>query len=261
LRKRVTGHFANVRILGQGVYASSSIWSIEPSKERSFPEIVVSRAGADAFHRVSGDQRRPSCLIAVASDSAGAVQGLGSVFIDEANELLQDRERTIQELNDAKVYQAKAVQILEAQLAERRESLASLQEAFAWHKSQIESLTKTRDFFESELNHYKNTVASNEEGLSWRASQVASLERTIVEFQRTVNRLNEDLTWHVAKVQELGREVERLQVLAQELDVIKNSTGWKFVLRVRSTRARLFPFGTVRYRIYQGLMNLLRRLR
>jgi SAM-dependent methyltransferase len=254
LRERVAGHFSNVRVLGQGVYASSSIWPIEPPQQGTSREVVVSRSGTDPLHRVSGEQRRPSCLIAVASDSAGAVQGLGSVLVDEANELLQDKERTIQELNDAKLYQAKALQGLEAQLAERRESLASLQEAFAWHKSQIESLTKTRDFFESELNHYKNTVASNEQGLAWRASQVESLERTIVE-------LNEDLTWHVAKVQELGHEVERLQVLARELDVIKNSTGWKFVLRVRSTRARMFPFGTVRYRVYQGVMSLLRRLR
>jgi chromosome segregation ATPase len=223
--------------------------------------MVMARNGKDSFHRVSGDQRRPSCLIAVASDSATARQGLGSVLIDEANELLQDKERTIQELNDAKVYQAKALQGLETQLAERRESLASLQEAFAWHKSQIESLTKTRDFFESELNHYKNTVVSNEQGLAWRASQVDALQTNIAELQKTIHRLNEDLTWHVAKVQELGREVERLQVLAYELEGIKNSSGWKFVLRVRSLRAQLFPSGTLRYRFYQGVMSLLRRLR
>src|SRR6185369_4612647 len=117
LRERVAGHFANVRILGQGVYASSSIWPIESTQEGSFREVVVSRGGTDTLHRVSGEQRTPSCLIAVASDSAAAVQGLGSVFVDEANELLQDKQRTIQELNDAKVYQAKALQGLEAQLA------------------------------------------------------------------------------------------------------------------------------------------------
>jgi hypothetical protein len=118
-----------------------------------------------------------------------------------------------------------------------------LQEAFAWHQSVIESMKKTHEFLEGEIKHYRNTIASNEEGFAWRASQVAALEK--------------DLAWYVSKVQEL----ERLQVLAYELDGIKNSTGWKFVLRVRSLRTRLFPSGSLRYRLYQGATSFLRRLR
>jgi SAM-dependent methyltransferase len=244
LRERLSGEFANIRILGQGVYASSSIWPVIPSKVENLSEVVMSRGGADVFHRVSSDQRRPSFLIAVASDSAAAIQGVSSIFVDDGNELLHEKDRTIQELVDGKAYHAKAVQAFEAQLAERRESLASLQEAFAWYESRIESMTKTREFLEGEIKHYRNTIASNEEGFAWRASQVDALEK--------------DLALHISKVQELGHDVNRL---AQELDGIKNSSGWKFVLRVRSLRTRLCPSGSLRYRLYQGAMSFLRRLR
>ena len=225
-----------------------------PSKAENLREMVMSRNGADGFHRVSNDQRRPSFLIAVASDSAAAIQEVSSIFVDDGNELLHDKDRTIQELVDGKAYHAKAVQALEAQLAERRESLASLQEACAWFESQIESMTKTREFLEREIKHYRNTIASNEEGFAWRAAQVA-------DFEKAVGRLQEDLAWYVSKAQELEHEVNRLQVLAYELEGIKNSTGWKFVLRVRSFRASVFPAGSFRYRFYQGAMSLLRRLR
>jgi SAM-dependent methyltransferase len=247
LRERLAGQFANIRILGQGVYANSSIWPVIPSKADNLRERVMSRDGAGLFHRVSSDQRRPSFLIAVASDSAAAIQEVSSIFVDDGNELLHDKDRTIQELVDGKAYHAKAVQALEAQLAERRESLASLQEACAWFESQIESMTRTREFLEGEIKHYRNTIASNEEGFAWRASQVDAFEKTVA--------------WYVSKVQELEREVNRLQVLAYELEGIKNSTGWKFVLRVRSLRASVFPAGSFRYRFYQGAMSLLRRLR
>jgi SAM-dependent methyltransferase len=254
LRERLSGEFATIRILGQGVYASSSIWPVIPSKVENLSEVVMSRGGADVFHRVSSDQRRPSFLIAVASDSVAAIQEVSSIFVDDGNELLHEKDRTIQELVDGKAYHAKAVQAFEAQLAERRESLASLQEAFAWYESRIESMTKTREFLEGEIKHYRNTIASNEEGFAWRASQVDA-------FEKTVARLQEDLAWYVSKVQELEQEVNRLQVLAYELEGIKNSTGWKFVLRVRSLRGRVFPAGSFRYRFYQGAMTFLRRLR
>jgi hypothetical protein len=254
LRERLADQFANTRILGQGVYANSSIWPVMPSKAENLREMVMSRNGADGFHRVSNDQRRPSFLIAVASDSAAAIQEVSSIFVDDGNELLHEKDQAIQELVEGKAYHAKAVQAFEAQLAERRESLASLQEAFAWYGSRIESMTKTQQFLEGEIKHYRNTIASNEEGFAWRASQVD-------EFEKTVARLQEDLAWYASKVQELEREVNRLQVLAYELEGIKNSTGWKFVLRVRSLRGSVFPAGSFRYRFYQGAMSLLKRLR
>src|SRR5262249_34890492 len=147
---------------------------------------IVTRRDADEFQPVEAQQQVPEYFIAFAGASPLPLAHHGSIFLDECNEILKDHERTIQELIEGKAYQAAALEWCEAQLAGRRESLASLQEAFAWHKSQIESLTKTRDFLDTEIEHYKTVLTSRDEGLAWRASQVTELEASIEEFKKGV---------------------------------------------------------------------------
>lgn len=228
-RGLLTKHFKHVEIFGQRIYANSSIWPVVEPGAAAVREILMERNGADEFRAVGPVERVPTCLIAIASDSDVAVQRSGSVFIDQGNELLEDKEIAIRELTESKTYQAAALKAQDVQLAERRESLAFLQEAFAWHKSQIDSLTKTREYLESEIVHLRNTIGSNEEALSWRASQVADLEKS--------------LAWHASRIESLESEVGLLRILAQtqeqELDNIKASRGWKFILQIRGIRDKL----------------------
>ena len=179
LRQQLTAHFKRVQVFGQRIYANSSIWPMEPGSDTAVREVVMARDANDDFRTIASGQRSALSFIAVASDLTSAVQANGSVFIDEGNELLVDKESTIRELTENKAYQAAALKFSQSQLAERRESLASLQEAFAWHKSQIDSLTKARDYLETEAAHFKSAIASNEEALAWRASQVRELEKAI----------------------------------------------------------------------------------
>ncbi len=246
LRQQLTAHFKRVQVFGQRIYANSSIWPMEPGSDTAVREVVMARDANDDFRAIASGQRSALSFIAVASDLPSAVQANGSVFIDEGNELLVDKESTIRELTENKAYQAAALKFSQSQLAERRESLASLQEAFAWHKSQIDSLTKARDYLETEAAHFKSAIASNEEALAWRASQVRELEKAIEGFE-------ESLAAHVSRIESLEREIEPLRnltgalgqdlahlvELAKELEAIKASAGWKFVLQVRAIRDRL----------------------
>ncbi len=247
LRQQLTAHFKRVQVFGQRIYANSSIWPMEPGSDTAVREVVMARDANGDFRTVASGQRSALSFIAVASDLPSAVQANGSVFIDEGNELLVDKESTIRELTENKAYQAAALKFSQSQLAERRESLAHLQEAFAWHKSQIDSLTKARDYLETEAAHFKSAIASNEEALAWRASQVRELEKAIEGFE-------ESLAGHVSRIESLEREIEPLRKLtealggqdlahlvelAKELEAIKASAGWKIVLQVRAIRDRL----------------------
>jgi SAM-dependent methyltransferase len=231
LRKVLMRHFSTAQIFAQGVYGVSIIEPAEATANTTFKQIAMTREGAS--------RPVPSHLIGIAADSRLTILELGSIFTDQRNDLLKEKEKMIEELLESKAYQAKAMQWFESQLAERRESLASLQEAFAWHTDQIKSLTKTREYLESEISHFRNTVASHEQALAWRANQVAELETAVDHLTETITNLQSN--------------IDRLRVRLLELDAIKASTGWKFVLRVRSIRDRLLPEGTVRHRLYKTI--------
>ena len=228
-RAFLASHFKHVQIFGQRIYANSSIWPVREDGSNLVSEIRMSRNSAGEFESVGSGHRVPSSLIAIASDSNIAERETGSVFIDEGNELLEDKEKAIRELNASKAYQAEALKSLEGQLADRRESLAHLQEAFAWHKSQILALTKTREYLESENSHLRSKIASSDEALAWRASQVEDL----------VKEQKKALAWYASVVENLEREVQTLRPLAHELEGILASRGWQFVLRLRAIRKKL----------------------
>src|SRR6266581_2928842 len=232
LRKLLMRDFTTAQIFAQGVSGVSMIEPMVSKVDSIFKHIVMTREDANEFRPVPAGSRVASQLIAIAANSTLAMPGLGSIFTDQQNELLRGKEKTIEELLESKAYQAKAMRWFESQLAERRESLASLQEAFAWHTGQIKSLTKTRDYLESEIRHFRNTVASHEQALTWRADQVSELETA-------VNQLKEVIA-------DLERDVDKVRGRLLELDAIKASTGWKFVLRARSIRNRMLPEGTLR---------------
>src|SRR5262249_50749990 len=112
----------------------------------------------------------------------------------------------------------------------RKRQVQRLEEALAWRASQIEQL---------------------ETGLAWRTSQVE-------ELQRAVEELNKAVAWHVTRYEALQHEADQLRLRAAELDAIKASAGWKFVLRVRGMRQQIAPAGSLRHRIYEKIMRFVK---
>ncbi len=144
-------------------------------------------------------------------------------------------------------FQDETLKRQEKQLGEWKQTIASLQEAFAWHKSQIESLNKTKDYLSGEIDQLRLKLESDEEALAWRASQVE-------EFERVVASKDEALAWRASQVESLERQLQdlsrhleaverdltgRLATTTQELEAIEASRGWQFILRIRSIRASL----------------------
>jgi hypothetical protein len=79
-------------------------------------EVVMARDADDDFRAIASGRRSALSFIAVASDLPSAVQANGTVFIDEGNELLVDKESTIRELTENKAYQAAALKCSQSRL-------------------------------------------------------------------------------------------------------------------------------------------------
>ena len=158
----------------------------------------------------------------------------------------------------------------ERQLAEQKQTLASLEEAFAWHTSQIDSLKKTRAYLENEIEQVRTTVESDLKALEWRRRQVQDLERTLAardealewraaQIEELENRIEAVIEEMTARVNEVKRDMTfELELATKALDAIHSSAGWKFILKVRAVRSRLLPEGSVRYRFYNRMMRFVR---
>jgi hypothetical protein len=218
--------FKNAHLFGQNDLTGSRIWPLD------------------------GTPRAPAYALALASDAEIAPPQADHVFLDEASELLNDRNGAIRDLMQNDVCQAKTAEQYQAQLASRTESLAHLQKAVAWQENQIATLNETRDFMGREIGHYRKAFESGEEAIAWRTAQIEDLQRSIQSLQEglewrasQVETLTESLDMRAAEVELLNSQVNALQSetarltpLAHELDSIKASRGWKFVLRLRAIR-------------------------
>jgi SAM-dependent methyltransferase len=215
--------FSYARILTQIVSASSIIQ----------PEKVAENGNAQ-------EKRISQYFIAVASDSV--VPDLEtSTLSDPIHALLQRKDKAIRELLDMKAYQDETLKRQERQLAERKQTLATLEEAFAWHTSRIAVLEKAQVYYEGEIDHLRRTLAADHDALAWRASEAE-------EFQRAIASRDEGLAWRAAQVENLEREAEALRQgiknaerdlanVRSELEVIHASKGWKLIQRAKSIRA------------------------
>jgi predicted nucleic acid-binding Zn-ribbon protein len=256
LRDRLNATFRHVQLFGQSDQTGSCIWPLDT------PPATYE------FKTLQSQPRTPSCVIALASDVVYAPPQNLNVLIDEANGLLKDRNQRIQELLQNEACQRTALGQHETQLADRRESLAHLQKAVAWHETQIASLIETRDFMGREVSHYRNAFESSEKAVGWRTRQVEELQdvrkvlqagidhlhTSIEHLQSKIRSLEEGLAWRETQVEEFtaalaarAAEVEelnatvrnleserlRLTALAHELEAIRASRGWQWILRLR----------------------------
>jgi len=216
--------FANVQVLQHLLYANSVIR----------PDL--------SSNGTASSRSEPQYVVAIASNSA-LPDINGSVETMPVTTFLREKDKAVRALLDLKAYQDETMKRQERQLAEHKQTLASLQEAFAWHTSQIESLTKARAYLEQQLEQLRQSMTSDRDALTWRAAQVTDLENAI-------KSKDEALSWRTSQVESLEADKTRLEQIhrdtsaklgrvSEELEAIHVSSGWKLILRARSIRATI----------------------
>ena len=212
LEQFLKSRFKHVQLFRQVIYVKSTIHS--------------GSADPDG----SGDGKtEPQYLLAIASD-APVSSFPDSNYSNGLLSLLNRKEKALRAMFDLKAYQDETIKRQERLLAERTQVIARLEEAFAWHSSQIDSLEKARGYLEGEVEQHRRGLESQREGLAWRAKQVEDLENRIAVMTQQVD----------------------------ALDAIHATAGWKFVLLVRGIRNLFMPQGSLRYRLYDRLMEFVR---
>jgi hypothetical protein len=248
-------HFTQVQSCKQTVWANSIIQPDVPDNNGAGPpreaRTRAERERGSAKPQAQSEassKGQPQYLLAIASDSSIHTI-VGSTHDDSAITVLREKEKALRTLLDLKAYQDETIKRQERQLAERKQTLATLEEAFAWHTGQIDSLKKTCAHLESEIEQLRQNISSDRKALEWRSSQVASLESAIASRDealawraeqadsleghlRESQRQSQALADHFMNVErEMGL---RIANLTEQIEAIHASRGWKLVLWLRS---------------------------
>jgi SAM-dependent methyltransferase len=254
LGQLLKSHFSYVQQFKQALWANSIIQADVPTNNGAGPGEARARQGE------ASSKGEPQYLLAIASDSP--IPSIAtSTHADSAITVLREKEKALRALLDLKAYQDETIKRQERQLAERKHTLATLEEAFAWHTSKIDTLEKTCVYLEREIEQLRQNISSDRKALEWRSSQVASLETTIAsrdealawraeQVESAERRLQEQLLEHQRQIQEQAQactdhvsNVERqlglrIANLTEQIDAIHASRGWKLILWLRSIRGK-----------------------
>ena len=246
-RQLLGRHFRHIALLGQRIHAHSNIWPLRADGSRSVEELVMRRRESE-FGFISNTKRVPVYIIALASDSRAPLPDSGSVLVDYSDELLKEKDRAIRELLESKSSQEEALTWQETQLKENDKVIASLEEAIKWHEKQA--------------RNFEETIASLDQATAWYQSQVRDLQNTVASRQHEIERLVDAKTAMETSLRQTNTELQAarrdLARTTEQLESIYASEGWKFILRVRDFRKRTFPPGSIRDRLFQKIMGLVR---
>ena len=200
-------------------------------------------------------------------------------YSDTGGKLPGDREtsgKSRQGSSENGAYQAETLKWQEAQLSKLKVTNASLQEAVAWRERQVKALDKAQAYLEDEIERLHRTITSNDEALAWRAEQVEELEKALASLEKALASLekasaskDETLEWRRKKVEQLQGDLayleakhdtvsDQLRDIRFELDLIRESTGWKMLERIWRFRDRALPKGGSGRAIYDKVIGLLR---
>lgn len=212
------GHFKHVVLLGQRVAADSFIWPLSNGTEETSSRFAIERADT-GFEFRPGKLPVPLYYIAIASRSPLISDVKTSTLLDLSNALLGDRKAEVMQLHQSLQSKTEALEWREQQV---RDCEAGKVEALAWMKEQVDQRDQSIEWLQSRAKALEEAVQSNEEALAWRASQVGYLELEKQELLQLAE----------------TRQADLLRA-RRELDEIHASRGWKFVLWLRSWKARL----------------------
>lgn len=193
-------------------------------------------------------------------------------YSDTGGKRPRDREtsgKSKQGSSENGAYQAETLKWQEAQLSKLKVTNASLQEAVAWRERQVKALDKAQAYLEDEIERLHRTISSNDEAMAWRAEQVEELEKAAASLEKASALKDETLEWRRKQVEQLTEDLvylqgkhdtvsDQLRHIRSELDLIRESTGWKMLEQIRRFRDRALPNGTAGRAIYDKVIGLLR---
>lgn len=148
-------YFRQVKFLGQRIYCNSSMWPIFPEKRNHSSEFVIEKTPKE-FSLVQPEKRAPLYFIAVASNSAKNIGGHVSLLVDISNELVGERDRTIQRVTAERDDLQKTEIRLEESLGQKEQQVAGLNEV----------IRKTQDRFTQDMATLQSVIAEKEEEIS-----------------------------------------------------------------------------------------------
>ncbi len=213
-RDLLAGYFRSVRFLGQRIHPSSSIWPIGVTTANGFHEFVMERGGSE-FEFISEEKRTPLYFIAIASDSTAAQPRSGSVLVDQSDSLLVEKDQETKWRTD--------------QVADRDQTIRSLEDAVKWREGQIANLTEGLEWSQSRVGELEKAVASQDEALTWRSQQVNELTTAKDYWERESASLRT----------QLQNTQQQLSVVSDTLAGIYASRGWKLITKLRNIRNTL----------------------
>lgn len=245
-------------------FNAEDFFSLAKSHLANVEEFIQRIDGSSIIERYARQENAspascPQYLIAIASDATIPRLERSTMTMPGVS-LLKDKERTIRELLDIRAYFAETVKRQDKQIADHKRTIASLEEAFAWYKKLVAAANEAKEQLQHEVDELRKSQDSDRQALDWREHQVDDFEEAIQEKDGA-------LEWRATQVQQKDNEIAALSKAytdvsrnlgqaTEELELIHSSSGWKFVLRMRSLRALLLPDGTMRYRFCKRLMRM-----
>jgi SAM-dependent methyltransferase len=214
-------HFRDVQFLGQRIHPGSSIWPIGAANSNGFREFVMDRGETD-FEFLDQTRRVPLYFIAIASNAAAIAPPSGSVLMDQSDGLFQEKDQ--------------AAKWAEGQVAEREETIKSLEEALKWREGQLQETKEALTWTQKQANELEKVIASQTAALEWRAGQVERLTDTKEQLERAA----------AAQATQLKDTQEELAGVTDTLKTIYESRGWRFLTNMRRLRDRLMGRGKAR---------------
>ena len=230
-RSLLTEHFSNVRFLGQRIYAQSDFWPVEPTTERQH-EFLIERRNSE-FELTSGERRVPLYYIALASNRLSALPLAPGSLVDIGNELLKGKDRDIEELTASRSSQEESLQWLGLQLEERRRSIEWFESEAQSLRSIIAEQERQRERLGQDIEYQRRTIASKDETIASKDETIGSHEKALAWRAEQVEFLEREKVQLIGHVQHTA---QKLDTVSSELEAIKASRSWQWILRVRRYR-------------------------
>src|SRR5262249_37793073 len=215
-------HFKWLNVLGQRIYCNSNIWPLFWPSGR-VAEYVIEK-GTDQFNFVANEKRVPTYFIALASDVEETISSVGSLLIDQSNQLLRERDLALNRVvTDRDALQARELQ----RRNEEKKQLSSLQARELQRRD--EEMKQLSLQWEVLLRTIRD-LRTNARG------QQKMLDEKTREIMRTATALDVANQQIAILTEERAHYATLIEAERQTLTTIYDTVGWKILDRYRRVR-------------------------
>lgn len=251
-------YFPYVYFLGQKVYPVSSIWPLGAGKG-FYTEFCVRKADT-GFIPVGVQEKIPLYFIAIASEQKlpegikfSTLTDVSEELFGRLRQLVNEREKLLTEKE--KEFSIEK-EILRAQIAEREQSIARLEENLADLKNRMaikeQEFLQERKRLETQLAEKEQNILQLEENIINLTNRFSIMEK---EFLQQKERLEAQVAEKERTIADLEQSINELkeQLIKKDTEIflIHSSVGWRLVQKYRRFMDCVFPPGTKRRVIYE----------